>query len=215
MPVNNQRVILEWELPPLATSPPRDQLPSRESYFNVTEYSVSNGVEDVITPNNTYVFTASQPGNVLFRVIAIYSNSFIDILPRESLLNVTVPEGSVHVGDVLWTSFSVRVLVMSLQSIWAITYSFSLFPKRICAMSLMCCTEPPLLDSAITPVSVSNQLDGGDFGFRIEWSVPELPFNDDYLTGYRVFIDGPLSTSRRKRLITNIQLEQMNVFSSS
>ena len=93
MPVNNQRVILEWELPLLATSPPRDQLPSRESYFNVTEYSVFSGVEEVIIRSNTYVFTASEPGNVLFRVIAIYSNSFIDILPRESLLNVNVSEG--------------------------------------------------------------------------------------------------------------------------
>ena len=69
-------------------------------------------------------------------------------------------------------------------------------------MSLMCCTEPPLPDSAIMPAFVSNELDGGDFGFIIEWNMPQLPFNDDYLTGYRVFIDGPLSTSRRKRLIT-------------
>ena len=82
---------------------------------------------------------------------------------------------------------------------------FSFSKKNLCLhiiMSLMCCTEPPLPSSAIMPVSVSNELDGGDFGFRIEWNEPQLPFNDDYLIGYRVFIDGPLSTSRRKRLIT-------------
>ena len=79
---------------------------------------------------------------------------------------------------------------------------FSFSKKNLCLhiMTLMCCTALP--GSAIEPVSVSNQLDGGDFGFRIEWNEPQLPFNDDYLTGYRVFIDGPLSTSRRKRLIT-------------
>ena len=102
-------------------------------------------------------------------------------------------------GDVLWTSFSVRVLVMSLQSIWAITYSFSIFPKRICAMSLMCCTEPPLPGSAIMPASVSNEVDGGDFGFRIEWNEPELLLNDAFLTGYRVFVEDPRPAGRRKR----------------
>ena len=106
MPVNNQRVILEWELPPLATSPPRDQLPSRESYFNVTEYSVFFGAEEDITPNNTYVFTASEPGNVLFRVIANYSNSFTNILPRKSLLNVNVSE-----GQCMWVMCRGRALV--------------------------------------------------------------------------------------------------------
>ena len=77
----DEYVILEWKLPPLATSLPIDQLHSLDSYFNVTGFTVFWGEGEPVSVDGgqtSYLYYVNDPGNVFFQVTVIYSNSFIN-----------------------------------------------------------------------------------------------------------------------------------------
>ena len=96
--ITNEHVILEWTLPPLATTPQPIDAPD-ESEFNVTSYILSWRNENPITIDNgttdIYLFNVGpdDDGAGLFSLTVVYSNSFInDILQPVSVIDRTIPE---------------------------------------------------------------------------------------------------------------------------
>ena len=96
--VTDTLVILQWTLPPLATTP--DGIPIHESkYFTVTGYSLSMNMEpdtvvllegrDTTSHLYSHLFDSHT---IFFIVTVVYSDSRInDNLNRSTILPVTIP----------------------------------------------------------------------------------------------------------------------------